>query len=135
LLTPADVRSAQFTVTGRRPGYDQQEVDTFLARAELGAGLVYAEFGYALRASAGPARTQARPAAPAGGPQAGQPGAIRQQLGDAAGARNGDDRPDPAAGQRQPFPRSVCRGVVRHATHAYHSPSVPEVICWLEQVR
>jgi DivIVA domain-containing protein len=33
-LTPADVRSAQFAVTRRRPGYDQREVDAFLARTE-----------------------------------------------------------------------------------------------------
>jgi NUDIX domain len=86
----------------------------------LNAGLLHAELGYALRASAGPARTQARHATPANGPQAGQPGAIRQQLGDAAGPRNGDDRPDPTAGQRQPLPRSICRGVVRHATHDHY---------------
>src|SRR5580704_4094700 len=88
--------------------------------AGLTAGLLDPELGYALRASAGPARTQARPAAPAGGPQTGQPGAIGQQFGDAAGARNGDYRPDTAAGQRQPLPRSVCRGVVRHATHDHY---------------
>jgi hypothetical protein len=88
--------------------------------AGLKAGLLYAELGYALRASAGPARTQARPAAPAGGPQAGQPGSIRQQLGDATGAWDGYDRPDPAAGQRQPLPRSVCRGIVWHATHDHY---------------
>lgn len=37
-LTPADVRNAQFAVTRRRPGYDQREVDAFLARtaAEVG---------------------------------------------------------------------------------------------------
>src|ERR1700678_423472 len=51
----------------------------------LMAALLYAELGYALRASAGPARTRAWPAAPAGRPQAGQPRAIGQQLGDAAG--------------------------------------------------
>ena len=90
--------------------------------AGLNAGLLYAELGHALRASAGPARTQARPAAPAGRPQAGQPGAVRQQLGDAAGARNGDDRPDPAAGQRQPLPRSIRRGIVRRATHNNYFP-------------
>jgi hypothetical protein len=90
--------------------------------AGLDAGFL-PELGYALRASAGPARTQARPAAPAGGPQTGQPGAVRQQLGDAAGPRNGDDRPDPAAGQRQPLPRSVCCGLVRHATHEHYFPS------------
>ena len=94
-----------------------------LRPAGLSAGLLFPELGYALRAPAGPARTQARPAAPAGGPQAGQPGAIRQQLGDAAGPRNGDDRPDPAAGQRQPLPRSICRGIGRHATHDHYSPS------------
>jgi DivIVA domain-containing protein len=33
-LTPADVRNAKFAVTRRRPGYDQREVDAFLARAE-----------------------------------------------------------------------------------------------------
>jgi DivIVA domain-containing protein len=33
-LTPADVRNAQFVVTRRRPGYDQREVDAFLARTE-----------------------------------------------------------------------------------------------------
>ena len=33
-LTPADVRNAQFAVTRRRPGYDQREVDAFLARTE-----------------------------------------------------------------------------------------------------
>src|SRR5271170_2211839 len=92
----------------------------------LNAGLLYAELGYALRASAGPARTQTWAAAPAGRPQAGQPDAIRQQLGDAAGARNGDDRPDPAAGQRQPLPRSICRGIVRHATHDYYFPPFPK---------
>src|SRR6266487_160770 len=85
--------------------------------AGLHAGLLCAEPGYAFRASAGPARTQARPTAPAGGPQAGQPGAIRQQLGYAAGTRNRDDRPDPATGQRQPLSRPTCRGIVRHAAH------------------
>src|SRR6266480_6803675 len=85
--------------------------------AGLLAGLLCAEPGYAFRASAGPARTQARPATPAGGPQTGQPGAIRQQLGYAAGARNRDDRPDPATGQRQPLSRPTCRGIVRHAAH------------------
>ncbi len=78
----------------------------------LPADLLSAEPGYALRASAGPARTQARPAAPADGPQAGQPGGVRQQLGYAAGARNGDDRPDPAAGQRQPLPWPLGRRIV-----------------------
>jgi hypothetical protein len=103
--------------------------------AGLDAGLLYAEFGYALRASARPARTQARPAAPAGGPQAGQPRAIRQQLSDAAGARNGDDRPDPATGQRQPLPRSICRGIVRHATHDhYFPPFLKLVVSWSERV-
>lgn len=33
-LTSADVRSAKFAVTRRRPGYDQREVDAFLARTE-----------------------------------------------------------------------------------------------------
>ena len=103
--------------------------------AGLTAGLLDPELGYALRASAGPARTQARPAAPAGGPQTGQPGAIGQQFGDAAGSRNGDDRPDPAAGQRQPLPRSICRGIVRHATHDYYFPPSPKcVISWPERV-
>src|SRR5271170_2463029 len=101
----------------------------------LNAGLLYAELGYALRASAGPARTQTWAAAPAGRPQAGQPDAIRQQLGDAAGARNGDDRPDPAAGQRQPLPRSICRGIVRHATHDdYFPPFLKRVTSWPERV-
>ena len=101
----------------------------------LNGGLPYAELGDALRASAGPARTQARPAAPAGRPQAGQPGTIRQQFGDAAGARNGDDRPDPAAGQRQPLPRSICRGIVRHATHDDYFPPFPtRVTSWPERV-
>ena len=81
------------------------------------ADFLYAEPGYTLSASAGPARTQARPAALAGRPQAGQPGSIRQQLGYAARAGNGDDRPDPAAGQRQPLPRPICRGIIRHGTH------------------
>ena len=90
--------------------------------AGLRADLLDAQPGYALRASAGPARTQARPAAPAGGPQAGQPGGIRQQLGHAAGARNGDDRPDAAARQRQPLSRPICRGIVRHGTHNSHFP-------------
>jgi hypothetical protein len=98
--------------------------------AGLNAGLLYAEPGYALRAPAGPARTQARPAAPAGGPQAGQPGGIRQQLGDAAGARNGDDGPDPAAGQRQPLPRPICCGTARNATHnPYFPPFLNLVVC------
>lgn len=34
MLTPADVRNTKFTVTRRRPGYDQREVDTFLNRTE-----------------------------------------------------------------------------------------------------
>ena len=104
----------------------QQDIGRRQRPAGLSVGLLDPELGYAVRASAGPARTQARPAAPAGGPQAGQPGAIGQQLGDAAGPRNGDDRPDPAAGQRQPLPRSICRGVVRHATHDRYFPSVLE---------
>jgi DivIVA domain-containing protein len=33
-LTSADVRNAKFAVTRRRPGYDQREVDAFLARTE-----------------------------------------------------------------------------------------------------
>jgi DivIVA domain-containing protein len=33
-LTPADVRDTRFAVTRRRPGYDQREVDAFLARTE-----------------------------------------------------------------------------------------------------
>ncbi len=33
-LTSADVRSVKFAVTRRRPGYDQREVDAFLARTE-----------------------------------------------------------------------------------------------------
>ena len=90
--------------------------------AGLRAGLLYAEPGYALRASAGPARTEARPAAPAGGPQAGQPGGIGQQLGYAARARNGDDRPDPAARQRQPLPRPIGCGTTRHRTHSRYFP-------------
>jgi len=85
--------------------------------AGLHADLLYAKPGDALRASAGPARTQARPAARAGGPQAGQPGGVRQQLGYAPRARHGDDRPDPAAGQRQPLPRPICCGTARHRTH------------------
>jgi hypothetical protein len=64
----------------------------------LQAGLLEAEPGDALRAPAGPARTQTGPAAPAGGPQPGQPGAIGQQLGYTAGARNRDDRPIPPPG-------------------------------------
>jgi hypothetical protein len=92
-------------------------------RRRAGAGgLLSAEPGYARRASAGPARPQAGAAAPAGGPQPGQPGAIGQQLGDPAGAWNGDDRPDPAAGQRQPLPRPARRGIARHATHGHHPP-------------
>jgi hypothetical protein len=85
--------------------------------AGLPAGQLDAEPGYALRASAGPARTQAGPAAPAGGPQPGQPGAIGQQLGYAARTRDRDDRPDPATGQRQPLPRSARHRIVRHAAH------------------
>ena len=85
--------------------------------AGLHADLLYAKPGDALRASAGPARTQARPAAQAGGPQMGQPGGIRQQLGYPPRARHGDDRPDPAAGQRQPLPRPICCGTARHRTH------------------
>ena len=95
----------------------------------LHAGLLCPEPGYAFRASAGPARTQARPAAPAGGPQAGQPGAIRQQFRDSAGARHGDDRPDPATGQGQPLPRPICCGIVRHATHDHHSPPSRVTVC------
>jgi DivIVA domain-containing protein len=34
LLTPADVRNTKFTVTRRRPGYDQKDVDDFLDRTE-----------------------------------------------------------------------------------------------------
>lgn len=64
--------------------------------------------GDALCASAGPARTQARPATPAGGLQPGHPGGIGQQLGNAVIARDGDDWPDPAARQRKPLPRPAC---------------------------
>jgi deazaflavin-dependent oxidoreductase (nitroreductase family) len=100
----------------------------------LHAGLLYPEPGYALRASAGPARTQARPAAPAGGPQAGQPGGIRQQLDYAAGTRNGDDGPDPAAGQRQPLPRPIFCGTARYATHnPYFPPLLNLAIPWPDQ--
>jgi hypothetical protein len=56
----------------------------------LQAGLLEAEPGDALRAPAGPARTQTGPAAPAG--------AIGQHLGYTAGARNRDDRPIPPPG-------------------------------------
>jgi DivIVA domain-containing protein len=36
VLTPADVRNTQFTTTRLRPGYDQEEVDAFLDRADAG---------------------------------------------------------------------------------------------------
>jgi hypothetical protein len=85
--------------------------------AGLAAALLAAEFGHALRASAGASRTQPGPATPAGGPQAGQPGAVGQQFGYAAGNGHGHDRPDPATRQRQPFPRSSHRGILRRATH------------------
>jgi hypothetical protein len=72
-------------------------------RIGLPARILLAQPGNALHASAGPAGAQARPAAPAGGPQPGQPGGMRQQLGNAVIARNRDDRPDPAARQRKPL--------------------------------
>lgn len=83
----------------------------------LPARILLAQPGHALRASASPARAQARPAAPAGGLQPGQPGGVRQQLGNAAIARNRDDGPDPAARQRKPLPRPVCCRVTRHGVH------------------
>jgi hypothetical protein len=69
--------------------------------------ILLAQHGDALRASAGPARAQAGPAALAGRLQPGQPGGKRQELGNAVIARNGDHGPDPAAWQRKPLPRPV----------------------------
>jgi hypothetical protein len=78
--------------------------------------------GNALHASAGPAGAQARPAAPAGGLQPGQPGGMRQQLDNAVIARNRDDGPDPAAWQRKPLMRPVRS---RAALHGTHDPILP----------
>jgi hypothetical protein len=76
-----------------------------------------AQPGHALRASAGPARAQARPAAPAGGQQAGQPGGRRQQLINAVVAGHRHHGPDPATGQGKPLPRPVRRGAAGRRTH------------------
>jgi hypothetical protein len=81
------------------------------------AHILLAQSGNALHASAGPAGAQARPAAAAGGLQPGQPGGVRQQLGNAVIARHRDDGPDPAAGQRKPLVRPVCCRAARHGTH------------------
>jgi hypothetical protein len=47
---------------------------------------------------------------------------MRQQLGDTVRARDRDDRPDAATGQRQPLPGAICRGTAWRRTH---SPIVP----------
>ena len=82
-----------------------------------GVGLLSAQPGNALHAAAGPARSQTRPAAPAGRPQAGQPGGMRQELGSVAIARDGDDGPDAAARQGKPLPRPICGGAAWHWAH------------------
>jgi DivIVA domain-containing protein len=38
VLTAAEIRNTQFTMTRRHPGYDPEEVDTFLARTEAELG-------------------------------------------------------------------------------------------------
>ena len=38
MLTAAEIRNTQFALTGRRSGYDPEEVDDFLARAEAEVG-------------------------------------------------------------------------------------------------
>jgi DivIVA domain-containing protein len=42
-LTVDDVRRVVFKTTRLRPGYDEQEVDTFLDRAEAGIGELVSE--------------------------------------------------------------------------------------------
>jgi hypothetical protein len=54
--------------------------------------------------------------------QPGEPGGVRQQLGDAVLAANGNDWPDPATGQGKPFPRPLRRGVARSRTHDFIFP-------------
>ena len=90
--------------------YSDSEVNLDAATGQL-------RWYYALHASASPAGAQARPAAPAGGLQPGQPGGMRQQFGNAVIARNRDDGPDLAAWQRKPLPRPVCCWAARHGTH------------------
>src|SRR5450755_1451714 len=89
----------------------------------LTAGLLDPQLGHAVRAPAGPARAQPGLTAPAGRAQPTLPGGVRQQLGDATAARNGDDGPDPAAGERKPLPRPTFRRIGWHGTHM--TPSSP----------
>jgi hypothetical protein len=114
---PADIPCGQRSVTasptgptkrqhGAQPGRASPEPDPVPAIG-LPAGLLSGQPGNALRAAAGTAGARARPAAPAGGQQAGQPGCMRQQLGSAAIARDRGDEPDPAAGQGKPLPRPM----------------------------
>jgi len=99
----------------------------------LPARILLVQPGHALGAPARPARAQARPAAPAGGLQPGQPGGVRQQLRNAVIARNRDDGPDPAARQRKPLPRPVSRRVARHETHGTIFPCSATLIAALPQ--
>jgi hypothetical protein len=91
----------------------------------LAAVPLLAQAGDTLRAPAGPAGTQARPAALTGGPQPGQPDGVGHQLGNPAPARDRHDGPDPAAGQGQPLPRPVRGGIVWPGTHDSIFPRIP----------
>jgi hypothetical protein len=75
--------------------------------------------------AAGPAGAQARSAALAGRPQAGQPHGVRHQLGSAASARHRDDGPNPATRQGKPLPRPIGTGALCHGAHCPIFPLPP----------
>jgi deoxycytidylate deaminase len=105
-------------------GYSSSDYDKIaqLRWSQLSAVLLQAQLGDALGATAGPAGTQQRLAALAGGVQPGLPRGVRQQLGDAVLAGHRHHGTDPAAGHGQPLPRPVCRGVVWPVTHTFIFP-------------
>jgi len=101
-LTPADVRSRQFSTTRLRPGYDEEEVDAFLDEVEAGLDRLIQE-NEELRARLGEAlRGGGKPGTPAFGsplaaPQPGLP--LRAPLPSGQGQRPAPALTGVAAGQ------------------------------------